>query len=208
MRVHRSLVLLRQLRQSLQGPALGRILRVESELVAYQRVEAVELVILLLDTLNCSAKIVDGAAQNASVAHIGARLRVAVQLHVHVKAGSYSARKVLHVAKLSENVHRLLGELRLVRENLLIEPVVKWEIVRKTAQERHSGMSVRILESRDYQLAGKVYLAVEAALRDILRACERDLIAVGVKLAGNDILALHGKYFGVVKAYFHIPSEA
>ena len=95
-----------------------------------------------------------------------------------------------------------------MRENLLIEPVVKWEIVRKTAQERHSGMSVRILESRDYQLAGKVYLAVEAALRDILRACERDLITVGVKLAGDDILALHGKYFCVVKAYFHIPSEA
>ena len=87
MHVHRSLVLLRQLRQSLQGSALGRILRVESELVAYQRVEAVELVILLLDTLNCSAKIVDGAAQNASVAPIGARLRVAVQLHVQVKAG-------------------------------------------------------------------------------------------------------------------------
>lgn len=91
-------------------------------------------------------------------------------------------------------------------EYLLVEPVVQRKVVRIASQERHRSVGVRVLESRDYQLSGKVYLPVEITGRDILRADKRYPAAIRVKFTGDDVLTAHRKYSRIVKAYFHVSS--
>ena len=200
--VERRFQLLRQRRQTLERFALGGVFRMETELIRYQLTAVIVSVELLLNALDRAAEVIDRAAQHRPITHIVTSLDVSGKLHVHIKRRSYTAREVLHIRELSVRIHRLLGELRLTRENLLVQPVAERKIVRERAQERHRRMGVCVLEPRDYQIAAEVDLAIIAA-RSPLRSDICDFAAVGAKLALDYIFVLHCEYFRVVKSKLH-----
>ena len=87
MRVHRCPVLMRKLGQPVDQILGTGIFRVESKLIADQRILLVPSQILLLHLLNRGGEIVQSACQDTAHPHVNTGLRNRVRCQIHLKYG-------------------------------------------------------------------------------------------------------------------------
>ena len=133
----------------------------DAEPVGHQFVQGVEAQVFALDVFDVAVKVVQAGAYHRAEAAVDVGLGVGFVVDVHVKARGDAAAEVFHYAELREDVHALVGQLRLIWPDLLAQPAVERHIVGEGAQEGHRGVRVRVLEAGDKKVALEVNLALK-----------------------------------------------
>ena len=118
------LVLVGQCAEILHALAAGGVLGVDAEPVGDQLVESVELEILPLDVLHVFVKVVQRRTDYGAKAAVDVGLGVGVVVEIHIEARGDAGGEVFENAEPGEDVQHLRRDLRLVGEDLLVEPVV------------------------------------------------------------------------------------
>ena len=172
---------------------------------------AVDRVMLGAQRLLRSAVIVDRAAQHDAEAAVDRAFGNLFHELVHIERRRDAAGHVFEHGKLRQIVHLALGEVRLHRKAVLVQPLMQRLVVRKRAQKRHGGMRVRVLEARQQQIAAAVDLAVERGRLGAVRiAHQRDAIALYPKFALDDpcVRRVERKNARIVQPQIHVVSPS
>ena len=144
--------------------------------------QGVEFEILALDVLHVAVEVVERRADHRAEAAVDVGRGVGVVVEIHVKARRDAGGQILEDTELRKVVQHLRRELRLMRENLLVQPVVQRHVVRAGAQEGHGRVRVRVFEAGDQQAAFQVDLPLEGGQLVRRRADMADTPAVGPDL--------------------------
>ena len=158
---HRGFVLLRERGDILHALKTGGVLGVETQHIRHKLVRIIKAQVLALDLGRVFVKIVQRTANDRAEARIYIRPDIGIVVEIHIKAGCYAAREVLHYGELGHDIQHIRRKLCLSWEHLFIQPAVQRHIVRHGAQEGHRRVRMCVFKTRYKQITLEVYLPVK-----------------------------------------------